>query len=138
MINEIQQPELDWNKLAPLMRHEGKAHPIIMDNINEVIMDDMTEVINANVIGVKARDLPSASDLSVLTSYFDHNSKKWLEAKRASHPFISVKMTKINPRKNNKEDSSTTTQCVMAASGAMCSLLNFKMVEDMGLIPEEL
>ena len=47
-------------------------------------------------------------------------------------------MTKINPKKNNKSDSKTTTQCVMADSGAMCSLLNFKMVEDMGLIPEEL
>ena len=120
------------------MRHEGKALPIIMDNVNEVVMDDMTKVINTNVIGVKTKDLPPTSDLSVWTSYFDHNSKKWLEAKRASHPFISVKMTKINPKKNNKEESSTTTQCVMADSGAMCSLLNFKMVEDMGLNPEDL
>ena len=47
-------------------------------------------------------------------------------------------MTKINPRKNNKKESSTSTQCLMADSGAMCSLLNFKTVEDMGLIPEDL
>ena len=101
-------------------------------------MDNIEEVINANVIGVKARNLPSRTDLSVLTSYFDPNSRKWLEAKRASHPFISVKMTKINPRRDNKEESSTSTQCLMVDSGAMCSLLNYKTVEDMGLIPENL
>ena len=128
IINESQQPELDWNKVAPLMRHENEEHPIIMDNVNEVVMDNA----NANALGIKA------SNLSVWTSYFDHSSKKWLESKRASHPFISVKMTKIDPKKNNKDDSSTTTQCVMADSGAMCSLLNFKMVEDMGIVPEDL
>ena len=100
LINEGQQ-SLNWDKISPLIRHEGQAPPMIMDNIEEVI--------NANVIGVKARNLPSRSDLSVLTSYFDPNSRKWLEAKRASHPFISVKMIKINPRRNNKEESSTTT-----------------------------
>ena len=72
LINEGQQ-SLNWNKISPLIRHEGTAPPIIMDNVNEVI--------NANVIGVKARSLPSISDLSVLTSYFDPNSRKWLEQK---------------------------------------------------------
>ena len=118
----------DREKIAPLMRHKDNEDPIIMDNVNKVVLDN----VNANVLGVKA------SNISKLTSYFDHKSNKWLESKRASHPFISVKMTKINPKKNNKDDSATTTQCVMADSGAMCSLLNFKMVEDMGIVPENL
>ena len=48
------------------------------------------------------------------------------------------KNDKNKSKKNNKDDSTTTTQCVMADSGAMCSLLNFKMVEDMGINPENL
>ena len=119
IIKEVQQPELEWDKIAPLLRHEDNEDPIIIDNINEVVPDN----IDANVLGVKA------SNLSVLTSYFDHKANKWLESKRASHPFISVKMTKINPKKNNKDDSDTTTQCVMADSGAMCSLLNLKWLK---------
>ena len=131
IIEEIQEPELNWNKIAPLIRHEDDGSPIIMDNVNEIVVDE----VNTNVLGVLPQNGPSTSNLSVLTSYFDHNAQQWLKTKRATHPFISVEMTKINPRNNNRSDSKTTTQCVMTDSGAMCSLLNFKMVEDMGLNP---
>ena len=51
---------------------------------------------------------------------------------------ISVKMTKINPERNNKDDTLTTTLCMMADSGAMCSLLNYETVNKMGIDPESL
>ena len=92
---------LNWSKSLPLTRYEGEAPPIFMDNIDEVM--------DINTIGVKTRNLPSQTDLSVLTLHFDPSSGKWLEFKRASHPFISVQMIKIDPRKNNKKDSETTT-----------------------------
>ena len=129
LINE-EQEVLDWSKVSPLIRYEGKPPPIIMDNIDKII--------DINTIGVKTRNLPSQTDLSVLTSQFDPSSRKWLEAKRASHPFISAQMTKIDPRKSNREDSETTTQCLMADSGVMCSLLNFKTVKSMGINPENM
>ena len=40
MIKEIQEPELNWNKIEPLIRHEDDGSPIIMDNVNEVVMDE--------------------------------------------------------------------------------------------------
>ena len=47
-------------------------------------------------------------------------------------------MTKIDPSRNNKKDSETTKLCLMADIGAMCSLLNFETVKQMGIIPENL
>ena len=85
---------------------------------------------------VKMRNLPSKTDLLVLTSHYDSSSGKWLESRRASHPFISVKMTKIDPERNNKNDTMATTLCLMADSGAMCSLLNDETVKQMGIDPE--
>ena len=87
---------------------------------------------------MKIRDLPSNNDLSVLTSHYDPSTNKWLESRRASHPFISVRMTKINPRKRNMCEDFSANLCLMADSGAMCSLLNFKTVKSMGLNPEDL
>ena len=73
---------MNWNKVAPLIRHEDDNLPIIMDNVNEIIMDD----VNTNVLSVSPQSVSAASNLSVLTSYFDHKSNRWLETKRASHP----------------------------------------------------
>ena len=47
-------------------------------------------------------------------------------------------MTKINPERDNKDDTLTTTLAMMADSGAMCSLLNYETVKQMGLDPEKL
>ena len=47
-------------------------------------------------------------------------------------------MTKISPERNNKNDTLSTTLCLMADSGAMCSLLNYETVEKMGIDPESL
>ena len=45
---------------------------------------------------------------------------------------------KINPERNNKSDTMATTLCLMADSGAMCSLLNYETVKSMGIDPEGL
>ena len=126
---EDESETLNWNKASPLTRYTSEAPAIILDNIEEV-----TEINICNN-DVLIRDRPS---LSVLTSYYDHSSRKWLESKRASHPFISVKMTKINPEQNNSFDTSSTTLCLMADSGAMCTLLNHETVRQMGIDPETL
>ena len=84
---------INWNKALPSIRYSEKAPAIILDNIEEI-----TEA-NVYPSDVKIRDLPSNHYLSVLTSHYDPTTNKWLESKRASHPFISVKMTKINPKK---------------------------------------
>ena len=76
---------IDWSKALPMTRYEDKAPPIILDNIEEV------EELNVCNSDIQLRDYP---DLSVLTSYWDTESGKWLESQRASHPFIAVKMTK--------------------------------------------
>ena len=47
-------------------------------------------------------------------------------------------MTKIDPSRNNKKESETTKLCLMANSAAMCTLLNFETVREMGIIPENL
>ena len=129
MINEGSE-SINWNKALPMTKYEGKAPPIILDNIDEVnkIDDVMLNSIEedgelevCNVGEIRLRDNPN---LSVLTSYWDEKSEKWLEAERASHPFIAVKMTKINPAKNNSPVSKCTSLCLMADSGAMCNLLN--------------
>ena len=123
---------IDWSKALPMTRYEDKAPPIILDNIEEV------EELNVNTSDIQLRDFPSLSDLSVLTSYWDSESGKWLESRRASYPYIAVKMTKINPRNNNSDDSKCTTLCLMADSGAMCSLLNHETIKQMGIDPESL
>ena len=116
-----EEPDIiNWNKALPLTRYTNEAPPIILDNIDEV------SNINICTSEVKMRNLPSKTDLSVLTSHYDHSSGKWLESRRASHPFISVKMTKIDPERNNKNDSMATTLFLIVDSGAMCSLLNFE------------
>ena len=123
---------IDWEKALPLTRCPDKAPPIILDNIDEVT--DLNVCNNE----IKIRDIPSITDLSVLTSHYNHSTGKWLESRRASHPFISVKMTQINPADDNKDTSLTSTLCLMADSGAMCSLLNHETVKKMGIDPESL
>ena len=86
---------MNWSKAFPMTRYTEDAPPIILNNIEEV-----TE-LNVCNNDVKIRDLPSSTGLSVLTSYYDKRSGKWLESRRASHPFIKVKMTKISPENNN-------------------------------------
>ena len=86
---------IDWSKALPMTRYEEEAPPIILDNIEEV------EEVNVCNADIQLRDYPN---LSVLTSYWDDEAGKWLESQRASHPFIAVKMTKINPRKNNSTE----------------------------------
>ena len=131
MIKE-KSKSLNWEKVLPMVRYPNEAPPIILDNIDEVT--DMNVCNNE----IKLRDVPSTRDLSVLTSHYDSSTGKWLESRRASHPFISVKMTKICPAENNKDTSLTTTLCLMADSGAMCSLLNHETVKKMGIDPESL
>ena len=92
----------------------------IMTEKNEIEAGPSLEEININSAGIKARSIPSTIDLSVLTSVFDHGSGKWLESKRATHPFISVKITRIDPRNQNRNSSETTTQCLITDSGAAC------------------
>ena len=108
-----------------------------MDNIDEVIPDKTDEVEELEICNseIQLRDHPS---LSVLTSYWDEKSEKWLDTERASHPFIAVKVTKINPMKNNHPESKIATLCLMADSGAMCNLLNHETVKSMGIEPESL
>ena len=89
------------------------------DEKNKIEAGPTLEELNINSAGIKARSIPYTTNLSVLTSVFDHGSGKWLESRRATHPFISVKITKIDPRNQNRKASETTTQCLMADSGAM-------------------
>ena len=93
--------------------------------------------INVCPSDVTICDKPS-NRLSVLTSYYDHKTDKWYEDNRASHPFISVDVTKINPMKRNKCKDYTANLHLMADSGAMCSLLNYDAVRGMGIVPENL
>ena len=122
---EDQTDTIYWVKALPLTRYTSEAPAIILDNIEEV------PEANVCTSDVKVRDLPSSSDLSVLTSHYDPSTHKWLQSRRASHPFISVKMTKINPRKGNVCEDQSTNLCLMADSGAMCSLLNHETVKAM-------
>ena len=93
--------------------------------------------INANPLRVAIRDSPS-SHYAVLTSYLDNKTGKWYESKKASHPFLSVHGTKINPDKNNELEGYSANLQLMADSGAMCSLLNYESVRAMGIDPEKL
>ena len=47
-------------------------------------------------------------------------------------------MTKINLRKGNVCEDQSTNLCLMADSGAMCSLLNHETVKAMGINPDDL
>ena len=68
----------------------------------------------------------------------DKATGKWIEVRRASHPYIKVNMTKINPHRSNRVESETKQLCVMADSGAMCTLLTFDTCRQLGVIPENL
>ena len=61
-----------------------------------------------------------------------------MESRRASHPYIKVNMIMINPHRNNQAESETKQLCVMADSGAMCTLLTFDTCRQMGIVPESL
>ena len=114
---------IDWGKACHVTRHTSTSPPINLENINDVEPSE----INICPSDVTICDKPS-NRLSVLTSYYDHKTDKWYEANRASHPFISVDVTKINPMKRNKCEDYTANLHIMADSGAMCSLLNYDAV----------
>ena len=140
-INRISDKSIKRVKLIDLNERENDdtlkfqiKDDHIINNDEKYELLEKENIINTNALRV----LPSTTDLSVLTSVFDHSKGKWLESSRASHPFISVRITKIDPTNNNKNSSPTTTQCLMADSGAQCSLLNFATVRSMGIDPENL
>ena len=115
------------------MRYTSALPAINLDNIDEITP------LEANVCptDVDVRDSLS-NHYSVLTAYYDKETKKWYEAKRASHSFISVNMTKIDPSRRNKCEDYSANLHLMADLGAMCSLLNYDAVRAMGINPEEL
>ena len=94
-IIEENNKKLNWDKVLPLARYAGEAPPIILDNV----IDEENIKINASAVLHKG---PS-NHMRVLTCYLDKTSGRWIEARRASHPFISVNVTKINPHQNNKK-----------------------------------
>ena len=83
------------------------------------------------------RKAPSG-DMRVLTCYMDKTTGKWVEGRRSSHPYIKVNMTKINPNRGNRAEGDAKQLCVMADSGAMCTLLTYDTCRQMGVRPEEL
>ena len=89
---EDQSETLDWEKALTLMRYTSTPPAIKLDNIDKIMP------LEANICPteVDVRDNPS-NHYSVLTSYYDKKTNKWYAAKRASHPLISVNMTKIDP-----------------------------------------
>ena len=48
MINENSE-SINWEKALPMTKYEGKAPPIIIDNIEEVTMDNIDETIMDNI-----------------------------------------------------------------------------------------
>ena len=124
---------LDWSKAAKLTRYTEQAPSIIINNITEVNPPN----INACPLEIEIRDSPS-NRLDVATSYLDLATQKWHESKRASHPFLEVDVSKINPKKRNEIENFSARLQLMADSGAMCSLLNYESVRAMGLEPEKL
>ena len=124
---------LNWAKAQDLIRYPEYPESINLDRIDKVHPAE----VNANPIGVSIRDSPS-DHYSVLTSYLDTKTGKWYESKKASHPFLSVHVTKINPDKNNELEGFSANLQLMADSGAMCSLLNYETVRAMGINPEKL
>ena len=126
----IKESELNWSKAAKYTRYESKAPPIIMDNVVESVKLST----NAATMHVTS---PS-QDMRILTCHLDKATGKWVESRRSSHPYIKVNMTKINPHKYNQAESETKQLCVMANSGAMCTLLTFDTCRQMGIDPESL
>ena len=126
----IDGDKLNWGKASPITWYETEAPPIILDNI----VESNNLSINAATMRIKG---PS-SDLRILTCHLDKTTGKWVESRRASHPFISVNMTKINPYRGNRSEGETKQLCVMADSGAMCTLLTFDTIRSMGIDPEKL
>ena len=124
---------LDWSKAAKLTRYTEKAPSILISNMTEV---DPPK-IEACPLEIEIRDSPS-NRLNVMTSYLDLASGKWHESTRASHPFLAVEITKINPKRRNEVENFSARLQLMADSGAMCSLLNYESVRAMGLDPEKL
>ena len=124
---------LNWGKAMDLVRYSEDSPSIILDNMVEVNSPE----IAACPLEIDIRDSPS-NRLSVLTSYLDLETGKWHESKRASHPFLAVEITKINPKRRNECEEFTASLQLMADSGAMCSLLNYESVRAMGLEPDML
>ena len=110
-----------------------KKPPNKIENIDEVIPTE----VSACPIGVDIRDNLS-NHYSVLTAYFNKVTGKWHGSRRASYPYLSVNITKIDPCKRNKCEAYSADLHLMADSGEMCSLLNFNAVRCMGLEPEKL
>ena len=79
-----------------------------------------------------------SNSFEILTSHWDDETQKWHEATRASHPYITVRLTKINPHQRNKREKASAELHLMADSGAMCSILNYDSVRAMGLDPDTL
>ena len=118
----VKESELDWSKAAEFTRYTSEAPPIILDNVLQ------SETIRTNSV---------KSSVRVQTCYMDKATGRWIEVRRASHPYIKVNMSKINPR-TNKAETETKQLCVMADSGAMCTLLTFDTCRQLGVIPENL
>ena len=123
----VKESELNWNKAAEFTRYTTEAPPIILDNVVE------SEPININT----TKTIPT-NNVRVNTCYMDKTTGKWIEVRRASHPYIKVNMTKINPHRSNRAESETKQLCVMADSGAMCTLLTFDTCRQLGVVPENL
>ena len=123
---------LDWTKTLKIARHK-EAPLILLDNTDEVSPSDA----NTCPISVDVRVTPS-NHYSVLTAYYDKTTGKWHESRRASHPFLSVRVTKIDPNKWNKLEKYSANLQLMADSGTMCSLLNYEAVKAMGIDPNML
>ena len=126
----VKETELNWSKAAEYTRYETEAPPIIMDNLVE------GDHLSTNAATMRASG-PS-NDMRILTCYLDKATGKWVESRRASHPYIKVNMTKIDPHRKNQAESETKQLCVMADSGAMCTLLTFDTCRQMGIVPESL
>ena len=85
-----QSETLDWEKSLKLMRYPNAPPAINLDNIDEIA--PLEE--NICPIDVDVRDSLS-NHYSILTAYYNKETGKWYEAKRASHPFISVNKEKL-------------------------------------------
>ena len=84
-IKRVKQIDLSERENDDTLKFKIKDEHII-NNDEKYELLKKENVINTNALRV----LPSTTDISVLTSVFDHSKGKWLESSRASHPFISV------------------------------------------------
>ena len=92
--------ELNWEKASPLIRYETEAPPIILDNIVE------SNNANINAATMRVKDSPTG-DMRILTCHLDKATGKCVESRRASHPFVKINMTKINPHRGNRSEGET-------------------------------